>query len=223
MCSFYKVKLEAEIKPSLNITDPTSMDIVKGKETCIEAELVAAAKTGDRYAFEALILPLQSRLLRWLTRLTGDRAAAQEILQESLFKAFVSLSGFRGESSVATWLSRIAKNTYLTWRKQQERRPDQVVLDDDTVASEENLSDWPSCGESPESYLWQQELREGLADAIAALPETWRQALTLREEEGLSYDEIAQIQTVPIGTVRSRLHRARESLSLALHDLMEHV
>ncbi len=135
----------------------------------------------------------------------------------------MSLSGFRGESSVATWLSRIAKNAYLTWRKQQERRPDQVVLDDDTVASEENLSDWPSCGESPESYLWQQELREGLADAIAALPETWRQALTLREEEGLSYDEIAQIQTVPIGTVRSRLHRARESLSLALHDLMEHV
>ena len=200
-----------------------SMDIVKGKEPSAEAELVAAAKAGDRCAFEALVLPRQSRLLRWLTRLTGDRAVAEEILQETIFKAFVSLSGFREESSVATWLSRIAKNTYLTWRKQQKRRPDQAVLDDDTVVSEDHGSDWPSYSESPESYLWQQELRAALADAIAELPETWCQALTLREEEGLSYEEIAQIQAVPIGTVRSRLHRARESLSHTLHDLMEHV
>ncbi len=199
------------------------MDIVKGKECRAEAALVAAAKAGDRFAFETLILPRQSRLLRWLTRLTADRAAAEEILQESLFKAFVSLSGFRGESSFATWLNSIAKNTYLTWRKLQIRRPEQAVLDDDTVASDANLSDWPSYSESPESCLWQQELREALTDAIADLPEAWRQALTLREEEGLSYEEIAQIQAVPVGTVRSRLHRARESLSHTLHDLMEHL
>ena len=192
-----------------------------GKEASTEANLLAAAKAGDRAAFECLVVSCQSRILRWLTRLTRDRAVAEELLQESLFKAFVSLSRFRGEASFATWLARIAHNTFLAWNKEQRRRPDQESLGDDTVPSDEGLVDWPSYNESPETILWQQELSAGLARAIADLPEALGKALTLREQEGLSYEEIAQIQQVPIGTVRSRIHRARETLSHTLKELME--
>lgn len=182
-----------------------------------------AAKAGDRAAFECLVVSCQSRILRWLTRLTQDRAVAEELLQESLFKAFVSLSSFRGDATFATWLARIAHNTFIAWNKTNRRRPDQEVLDDDTVVSDAGSIDWPGFSESPETLLWQQELSDRLSAALTELPEVLRQALTLREQEGLSYEEIAQIQEVPIGTVRSRIHRAREALSHTLKELMEPV
>ena len=183
--------------------------------------LVAAAQGGDRAAFECLVMSCQARILRWLTRLTQNRAVAEELLQESLFKAFVSLHGFRAEASFSTWLAHIARNTFYAWKKEQGRRPDQDALDEDTVAAEDGLVDWPSHTESPETLLWQQELTQSLGQAMAELPQPLSQALSLREQEGLSYEEIAQIQQVPIGTVRSRIHRARESLSHTLKDLME--
>ena len=186
-----------------------------------ETALVAAAQGGDRAAFECLVMSCQARILRWLTRLTQNRAVAEELLQESLFKAFVSLHGFRAEASFSTWLAHIARNTFYAWKKEQGRRPDQDALDEDTVASEDGLVDWPSHTESPETLLWQQELTQSLSQAMAELPQPLSQALSLREQEGLSYEEIAQIQQVPIGTVRSRIHRARESLSHTLKDLME--
>ena len=186
-----------------------------------ETALVAAAQGGDRAAFECLVMSCQARILRWLTRLTQNRAVAEELLQESLFKAFVSLHGFRAEASFSTWLAHIARNTFYAWKKEQGRRPDQDALDEDTVAAEDGLVDWPSHTESPETLLWQQELTQSLSQAMAELPQPLSQALSLREQEGLSYEEIAQIQEVPIGTVRSRIHRARESLSHTLKDLME--
>ena len=186
-----------------------------------ETALVAAAQGGDRAAFECLVMSCQARILRWLTRLTQNRAVAEELLQESLFKAFVSLHGFRAEASFSTWLAHIARNTFYAWKKEQGRRPDQDALDEDTVAAEDGLVDWPSHTESPEILLWQQELTQSLGQAMAELPQPLSQALSLREQEGLSYEEIAQIQQVPIGTVRSRIHRARESLSHTLKDLME--
>ena len=186
-----------------------------------ETALVAAAQGGDRAAFECLVMSCQARILRLLTRLTQNRAVAEELLQESLFKAFVSLHGFRAEASFSTWLAHIARNTFYAWKKEQGRRPDQDALDEDTVAAEDGLVDWPSHTESPETLLWQQELTQSLSQAMAELPQPLSQALSLREQEGLSYEEIAQIQQVPIGTVRSRIHRARESLSHTLKDLME--
>ncbi len=186
-----------------------------------ETALVAAAQGGDRAAFECLVMSCQARILLWLTRLTQNRAVAEELLQESLFKAFVSLHGFRAEASFSTWLAHIARNTFYAWKKEQGRRPDQDALDEDTVAAEDGLVDWPSHTESPETLLWQQELTQSLSQAMAELPQPLSQALSLREQEGLSYEEIAQIQQVPIGTVRSRIHRARESLSHTLKDLME--
>jgi RNA polymerase sigma-70 factor (ECF subfamily) len=186
-----------------------------------ETALVAAAQGGDRAAFECLVMSCQARILRWLTRLTQNRAVAEELLQESLFKAFVSLHGFRAEASFSTWLAHIARNTFYAWKKEQGRRPDKDALDEDTVAAEDGLVDWPSHTESPETLLWQQELTQSLSQAMAELPQPLSQALSLREQEGLSYEEIAQIQQVPIGTVRSRIHRTRESLSHTLKDLME--
>lgn len=195
--------------------------LVRGNESKTESALVAAAKSGDRFAFECLIIPLQSRLLRWLTRLSGDRAVAEEILQESLFKAYVSLASFRGDASFATWLARISRNTFLAWQKAQRRRPDNVTLLEDMDATDSDDAIWSTSIDNPESSLWQQELSHAIAKAMADLPATWCDALKLREEEGLSYEEIAQIQGVALGTIRSRIHRARERLAEALHSVME--
>ena len=196
----------------------------KGHEPRAEAALVAAAQSGDRSAFEALVLPCQAGILRWLTRLTQDRPAAEELFQESLFKAYVSLAGFRGDSSFATWLASIARNTYLAWRKVQQKRPDNVPIstrESDIDESLELADSWTNMPSTPEEELWQQELAAAIQKSLDALPEPLRVAFEQREQEGLSYAEIAQHQQVPVGTVRSRIHRAREAIAHDLKHLME--
>lgn len=210
------------------MTLPVCSDPGKDCEKRAEAALVSAAQAGDRQAFEALVLPCQGGILRWLTRLTRDRSAAEELLQESLFKAYVSLAGFRGESSFATWLARIARNTTLAWRKVQQQRPDNVSLDnghgDGDLDMDEALAQaegWAQLPPTPEEQLWQQELAAAIQQSLAALPAPLREAFEQREQEGLSYAEIAQHQQVPVGTVRSRIHRAREAIAHDLKHLME--
>ena len=196
----------------------------KGHETRAETALVAAAQAGDRSAFEALVLPCQAGILRWLTHLTQDRPAAEELFQESLFKAYVSLSGFRGEASFATWLASIARNTYLGWRKAQQKRPDHVPIstdEGDIDTSLELAEGWTQLPATPEEQLWQQELAAAIRKSLEALPESLREAFEQREQGGLSYAEIAQHQQVPVGTVRSRIHRAREAIAHDLKPMME--
>lgn len=201
---------------------PTSS--AKGHEPRAEEALIAAAQGGDRAAFEALVLPCQNAILRWLTRLTQDRPAAEELFQESLFKAYIALSGFRGESSFATWLSRIARNTFLAWRKALQQRPDTVPMstgDEELDAALEPADGWSHHPPTPEEQLWQQELAGAIQKSLDALPESLREAFEQREQGGLSYAEIAQLQQVPVGTVRSRIHRAREAIAQDLKHLME--
>lgn len=196
----------------------------KGHEPRAEAALIAAAQGGDRAAFEALVLPCQGGILRWLTRLTQDQAAAEELVQESLFKAYVSLSGFRGDASFATWLSSIARNTYLAWRKALLKRPDNVPIstgDGEIDESLEPADGWAHLPPTPEELLWQQELAGAIQKSLAALPKALREAFEQREQGGLSYAEIAQLQQVPVNTVRSRIHRAREAIAHDLKHLME--
>lgn len=202
----------------------TRTSSAKGHEPRAEEALIAAAQGGDRAAFEALVLPCQNAILRWLTRLTQDRPAAEELFQESLFKAYIALSGFRGESSFATWLSRIARNTFLAWRKALQQRPDTVPMstgDDELDAALEPADGWSHHPPTPEEQLWQQELAGAIQKSLDALPESLREAFEQREQGGLSYAEIAQLQQVPVGTVRSRIHRAREAIAQDLKHLME--
>ena len=196
----------------------------KGREPCPETALVAAAQSGDRAAFEALVLSCQAGILRWLTRLTRDRPSAEELFQESLFKAYVSLAGFRGESSFATWLASIARNTYLAWRKAQLKRPDNISLNIAEADIDESLDlaeGWMSMPATPEEQLWQQELAAAIQKSLNGLPQSLREAFEQREQGGLSYAEIAQHQQVPVGTVRSRIHRAREAIAHDLKHMME--
>ncbi|MBU3668222.1 MAG: sigma-70 family RNA polymerase sigma factor [Rhodocyclaceae bacterium] len=202
----------------------TRTSSAKGHEPRAEEALIAAAQGGDRAAFEALVLPCQNAILRWLTRLTQDRPAAEELFQESLFKAYIALSGFRGESSFATWLSRIARNTFLAWRKALQQRPDTVPMstgDEELDAALEPADGWSHHPPTPEEQLWQQELAGAIQKSLDALPESLREAFEQREQGGLSYAEIAQLQQVPVGTVRSRIHRAREAIAQDLKHLME--
>ena len=195
----------------------------RGQESRAEMALLDAARSGDRHAFEALVLPCQAGILRWLGRLTQDRAAAEELFQESLFKAYVSIEGFRGEASFATWLSRIARNTYLAWRKNQQQRPDNVPIstgDDEIDPALDIVNGWTD-QPTPEEQLWQQELANAISKSLDALPAALRDAFEHREQGGLSYAQIAQNQQVPVGTVRSRIHRAREAIAHDLKPLME--
>ncbi|MFW9610591.1 MAG: sigma-70 family RNA polymerase sigma factor [Fluviibacter sp.] len=196
----------------------------KTRGSCAESTLVAAAQAGDRAAFEALVLPCQAGIQRWLTRLTRDRPSAEELFQESLFKAYVSLAGFRGESSFATWLASIARNTYLAWRKAQLKRPDNISFNMDEADIDESLDlaeGWMPMPSTPEEQLWQQELAAAIQKSLNALPPSLRDAFEQREQGGLSYAEIAQHQQVPVGTVRSRIHRAREAIAHDLKHIME--
>lgn len=197
---------------------------IHGFEPHTEAALITAAKGGDRKAFEALVISCQSRILRWLTRLTQDRPAAEELFQESLFKAYVSMAGFRGEASFSTWLSQIARRTYFAWRKSQLTRPDNVPFstgDEDMDASLVMADGWSQAPPTPEEELWQQELASAIRKSLDALPEPLREAFEQREQGGLSYAEIAQHQNVPVGTVRSRIHRARDAIAQDLKPLLE--
>lgn len=206
---------------ALTITKATT----KGHEPRAEAALISAAQRGDRSAFEALVSPCQASILRWLRQLTQDSAIAEELFQESLFKAYVSLAGFRGDALFATWLARIARNTYFAWRKLQLKRPDNVPLstgDEEIDPALEIAEGWEQ-PTTPEEQLWQQQLTTAIGKSLAALPAPLRDAFEQREQGGLSYSEIAQNQKVPVGTVRSRIHRAREAIANDLKPLMEHV
>ena len=197
----------------------------KGHEPRAETALIAAAQGGDRSAFEALVLPCQASILRWLNQLTQDRSIAEELFQESLFKAYVSLTGFRGDARFATWLARIARNTYLAWRKLQLKRPDNVPLStgDEEIDPALQITEGWGQPNTPEEQLWQHELMMAIRKSLAALPAPLRDAFEQREQGGLSYSEIAQNQHVPVGTVRSRIHRAREAIANDLKPLMEHL
>jgi RNA polymerase sigma-70 factor (ECF subfamily) len=189
-----------------------------------DALLVERFKRGDMHAFEMLVVKYQRRIERLIGRMVRDSDLVQDIAQETFIRAYRALPNFRGESAFYTWLYRIAVNSAKKALTDMKRDP---VLtesafavrddDDETSRGETELTD----GETPESLLASKEIAATVNAAIEALSEDLRQAITLREIEGLSYEEISEVMNCPIGTVRSRIFRAREAISERLRPHVE--
>jgi len=189
-----------------------------------DAALVERAKTGDRTAFEMLVVKYQRRIERLIGRMVRDVDLVPDIAQETFIRAYRALPQFRGESAFYTWLYRIAVNTAKKTLMEMKRDP--VVTeaaragrdDDDDQARPDSE---PSDAATPDAVLASKQIAAAVNFAVEALSEELRQAITLREIEGLSYEEIAALMNCPIGTVRSRIFRAREAIAARLRPLLD--
>lgn len=183
--------------------------------------LVERVQSGDREAFGLLVGKYQRKLLRLVMRMVRDPAEAEDVTQEAFIKAYRALPNFRGDSAFYTWLYRIGVNTAKNWLVANGRRMPVMseIVDDETDGLEESvlLRD----DETPDRVLMSRQIGETVNAAMEALPEDLRTAIGLREIEGLSYEEIAQVMDCPIGTVRSRIFRAREAIAARLKPLLD--
>jgi len=189
-----------------------------------DAALVERVKQGDARAFEMLVVKYQRRIERLIGRMVRDVDLVPDIAQETFIRAYRALPRFRGESAFYTWLYRIAVNTAKKSLMELKRDPlvsetslASRVEDDETSRVENELSD----GETPDAVLASKQIAAAVNSAIESLSDELRQAITLREIEGLSYEEIADLMNCPIGTVRSRIFRAREAIALRLRPLLD--
>jgi RNA polymerase sigma-70 factor, ECF subfamily len=189
-----------------------------------DALLVEQFKRGNMRAFEMLVVKYQRRIERLIARMVRDPDLVQDIAQETFIRAYRALPQFRGESAFYTWLYRIAVNSAK--RSLHDMKRDPVIVhsamqsaqdDDETLRHDEELTD----PETPESVLASREIAATVNAAVESLSEDLRQAITLREIEGLSYDEIAALMNCPIGTVRSRIYRAREAIAERLRPMLD--
>ena len=179
-----------------------------------DALLVERVKQGDQRAFALLVAKYERRVQRLLSRLVRDSAEIEDITQEAFIKSYRALPQFRGESAFYTWLYRIAINTAKSYLATKSRRP--VTVGEFQGADDGeffDLGDVVEDNNTPDAVLHSRQVAEAVNAAIEALPEDLKAAITLREIEGLSYEEIAQAMDCPIGTVRSRIFRAREAIA----------
>ena len=189
-------------------------------ERDIDQALVERVQKGDKKAFDILVLKYQQRVMNILSRFVRDPAEVQDLAQETFIKAYRALATFRGDSAFYTWVYRIAINTAKNFIVAQGRRPPR----DDVEASEAEQyagADGLQEQASPERVLLKDEIAEMVFSTIDELPDDLKMAITLREIEGLSYEEIAETMSCPIGTVRSRIFRAREAIDEKLKPLLD--
>lgn len=184
-----------------------------------DQQLVERVQKGDKRAFYLLVLKYQHRILGLVVRFVHDPHEAQDVAQEAFVKAYRALGNFRGDSAFYTWLYRIAINTAKNYLVSRNRRPpssDVDAGDAEFFDGDHALKDI----ESPERMMLRDEIKSTVQHSISQLPEDLRVALTLREFEGLSYEDIATVMKCPVGTVRSRIFRAREAVDKALQPLL---
>lgn len=189
--------------------------------------LVQRTLAGEMRAFELLVIKYQRRVERLIGRMVRDSDLVQDIAQETFIRAYRALAQFRGDAQFYTWLYRIAVNTAK--KQLMELKRDPLVFqsqlssgdDDETSSAERELNSSVADTETPEAVLASKEIAEAVNAAMDALPEELRMAITLREIEGLSYEEIAKALDCPIGTVRSRIFRAREAISSRIKPMLD--
>jgi len=210
-----------EAKPNMTSKPPAATPAPPPTDLMLVERTVA----GDQRAFELLVIKYQRRIERLIGRMVRDQDLVQDIAQETFIRAYRALAQFRGDAQFYTWLYRIAVNTAKKALVDLKRDPivSESALrgggdDDDETSSMENEL---TTAETPETELAAKEIAATVNSAMEALPEELRQAVTLREIEGLSYEEIAEVMNCPIGTVRSRIFRAREAISAKVRPLLE--
>ncbi len=192
-------------------------------ERDIDQELVIRAQQGDKRAFELLVVKYQRRVARLLSRLIRDPAEIEDVAQEAFIKAYRALPSFRCESAFYTWLYRIALNTAKNHLAAQGRRPQVFFAGSDEEGEPLDAADQVPDYHTPESELSNRQIVSAVNQVVESLPDELRTAITLREMDGLSYEEIAGMMDCPIGTVRSRIFRARDAIAGKLRPLLDSV
>lgn len=185
-----------------------------------DKQLVVRVQKGDKSAFDLLVIKYQQKIMSLISRYVRDADEVQDVAQEAFIKAYRALPGFRGDSAFYTWLYRIAINTAKNHLVSRSRRPPGSDVDVDDAQYLE-VGDALRDQETPESALFGEELRARVNGALDALPDDLRTAVTLREFDGLSYEEIAEVMECPVGTVRSRIFRAREAIDKIVQQQMD--
>lgn len=190
-------------------------------DSAIDDALVKRVQQGDKSAFDLLVLKYQYRIVKLVQRYVREPADALDVTQDAFIKAYRALPGFRGESAFFTWLYRIAVNTAKNHLTAAARRPSEVSTATDDDGEQYQLEEMQTNFETPERLLLADEIRQTITDTVANLPDDLREAITLREVDGLSYEDIAVAMDCPIGTIRSRIFRAREMIDERLKPLLE--
>ena len=185
----------------------------------VDQQLVERAQRGEKHAFGLLVGKYQRKLARLLSRFIRDPAEVEDVTQEAFIKAYRALPTFRGDSAFYTWLYRIGINTAKNYLVAMGRRAPTTDIDSEEAESFEDADQLRDLN-TPESELASRQVAETVNQTLLELPEELRTAITLREIEGLSYEEIASIMNCPIGTVRSRIFRAREAIATRLRPLL---
>jgi RNA polymerase sigma-70 factor (ECF subfamily) len=189
-------------------------------ERSIDQKLVVRVQKGDKTAFDLLVRKYQHKVAKLVSRYVRDRREVEDVTQEAFIKAYRAIGGFRGESAFYTWLYRIAVNTAKNYLESQSRRPpgsDMEIEGAELIESGAGLRDQAT----PERQMLTNEIASTVHRVLEHLPPDLRTAITLREIEGMSYEEIAEVMDCPIGTVRSRIFRAREAIDHELRPLLE--
>ncbi|MBT3204768.1 MAG: RNA polymerase sigma factor RpoE [Gammaproteobacteria bacterium] len=186
----------------------------------LDSELVKRVQQGDKSAFDVLVQKYQQKVVNLISRFVSDQSECYDVAQETFIKAYRALDKFRGDSQFYTWLYRIAANTaknHLASRARKSPKYSVDVEDAEHFSGDSQLKD----NTTPESLMLTEEIKQTVYAAIDNLPEDLKSAITLRELEGLSYEEIADVMDCPIGTVRSRIFRARDAIDKELRPLLE--
>lgn len=191
-----------------------------GNNAELDKSLVLRVQQGDKSAYDLLVIKYQHRIIQLVNRYVKDPSEAQDVAQETFIKAYRALGNFRGDSAFYTWLYRIAINTAKNYLVSRSRRYSDYQID---VMDAEQVENAPQLKamETPEYLLLNDEIVKVIKSAIEKLPEEMKVAIMLREFEGMSYEEIAQTMECPVGTVRSRIFRAREAIDEKLSPLLD--